>query len=685
MNIVRQMQDGTYGLFLRVFAVSPRVMAKACFILAISWYITSRYFDYSYGRTYGFADFYSVFCFLTYGLAVVGWVLHLIFYSRADGAERVSYMPNESYGRFTATNLFAPVVAVAALKMFISANGMSYLSRGSYLYIIGCGLAVTYFLLCTFRMGLGIASIATVRHGVQPIQVSPARDNVQSTEDDDALTVKVPSIDFESVFGMHEVKERIYRAGTDIIKNRDPKTERNGILLYGGPGNGKTLIAEALAGEMKVKFCVIEYGRTSGQWVGLTTARLRKAFDRVRKIGPCVLFIDEIDSFIKSGNGMQWRNEENEQIVNFFLTELVSIRGLGIVVMGATNKIEQLDSRATREGRFDFKIEIPPPDAKARYDILRASLSLNVPNIPVADHELRFATDRWTGFNVKRLQAVGEELSEITRNFSIRHIGYRELLQSLRRVQGKEGYKMPAAKRFDELIFQAQTSEALKMISSRISDPYKFESQGGTIPSGILFSGPPGTGKTATSIALAVESGWHFFSVSGPDLLKDISKIESIYEAAKSFRPSIIFLDEADEVLKDRRFNQNSAVADKLLTIMDGASERHKDVIIIAATNNPDIIDSAFLRAGRFTEKVPFFAADYFMAEAIISDWLSRKNITFNQGLTILEASRMMEGYSPANIEGTLQYALNFAIANSEGGGVKITRDQLQSAISIVI
>ncbi len=684
MNIVRQVQDGTYGIFLRVFAVSPRFMAKVCFVLAMGWAITNRYVDYSYGRTYGFLDFFPTFFVLTYVLANIGWVFHLILYSRAESGARVTYMAPEYFGRLAATNLIAPVVAFLAANMFFTSNGILFFSRGTYLYIIGSICAISYFILCTFKIGLGIARVATLGAGASIIQAKASSEQSKVADEEGALIVKTPAVDFGSVYGMEEVKNRIYRAGTAIIEHRVPRTEQNGILLYGGPGNGKTLLAEALAGELNVKYCLIDYGRTSGQYVGLTTARLRKAFDSVRNMAPCVLFIDEIDSFIKSGDGMQWRNEENEQIVNFFLTELVSIRGHGIVVIGATNKIEKLDARAIREGRFDFKIEITCPDADARYQIVRASLSANVPNLAVIDEQLRFATDRWHGFNVKRLQSVGEGLREISLSSNIRQIGYKELLQSLRLIQGKEGYKMPAAKRIDDLIFQARTKDALKMIVSRISDPYKFESRGGTIPNGILFAGPPGTGKTATSMALAIETGWHFFSVAGPDLLKDVSKVEEVYDRAKTYRPAIIFIDEADELLKDRRFSQNSALADKLLTIMDGSAERPKDVIFIAGTNNPDIIDPAFLRAGRFTEKVPFFAADASMSNLIIGDWITKKHVNFEPGFTISEASSMMEGFSPANIEGSLQYALNSAIAKSSRDEFVITREQMKLAISII-
>ena len=684
MNIVRQVQDGTYGIFLRVFAVSPRFMAKVCLVLAAAWAITNRYVDYSYGRTYGFLDFFSTFLVLTYGLAIIGWVFHLILYSRAEAGTRVTYMAQEYFGRVAATNLIAPVVAILAVQMFFASNGFLYINRGSYLYIIGSGCAISYFLLCTFKLGLGIARVSSLSAGASQIQAKATSVQSNGPDDEGALIVKVPNVDFGSVYGMHEVKNRIYRAGSEIIGKRDPRTERNGILLYGGPGNGKTLLAEALAGELNVKFCLIEYGRTSGQWVGLTTARLRKAFDAVRNMSPCVLFIDEIDSFIKSGDGMQWRNEENEQIVNFFLTELVSLRGLGIIVMGATNKMDKLDGRAIREGRFDFKVEIPCPDADARYEIVKASLSSNVPKLAVIEEQLRFATDRWNGFNVRRLQSIGEGLRELSHASSIKKVGYKELLQSLRIIQGKEGYKMPAAKRFDDLIFQDRTKEALSMIVNRISDPYKFESKGGTIPNGILFSGPPGTGKTATSMALAIETGWHFFAVAGPDLLKDVSKIDEVYERAKSFRPAIIFIDEADELIKDRRYSQNSALADKLLAIMDGSNERPKDVIFIAGTNNPDIIDPAFLRAGRFTEKVPFFAADSSMSNLIIRDWVNKKNVKLERGFTLSEVSSMLEGFSPANIEGALQYALNSAIAKSTGDECVISREQIRLAISIV-
>lgn len=686
MNIVTTLQSSTYRTYLKVFAAGPQWMVKISGVFAIWWFFSYPYVDYSYGLSYGFYDFYSSFSFLTYGLAVAGWVLHIILYSSGRGTDRVTRMPDTYFGRLRIVNIGSLANVYLSLNMFWHADGIHHFGRMSYLFLVSAFFSFSYFFFCTFKYGMGLSRVTTETSDA-PVASATSQDAdvYQNTVSDDVLMVSKPRYTFSDVYGLEQVKERIHKASVPIIKNRDSRNERNGILLFGGPGNGKTMIAEALAGELGIKFCQIEYGKTNGQWVGLKTAKLRRAFDLVRNVGPCVLFIDEIDSFIRSGEGMGWRNEENEQIVNFFLTELVNIKGSQIIVVAATNKVDQLDPRAIREGRFDFKIEITNPDADARFKIVSNSLHRYMKGVRVNADEVRFATDRWNGFNVKRLESVGQELSELSSVKKIGSVGYPELVMALRRIQGKEGYKMPSAKSLAEMHFSRDSLAAIRMISQRIANPYLFESLGGTIPNGVLFYGPPGTGKTATAVALALESGWNILNTTGPDLVRDSTALDQIYERAKQLRPALIFIDEADELLRDRRVSNYANITNKLLTIMDGSDERVKDVIFIAATNHPDNVDPACLRAGRFTEKVEFALPGSEITTSLVLEWLKKKNVKLADDLPVSVLCSLVEGLSPSNIEGVLQYALNSEIAKSvRGSRIAIGYESVASAISIV-
>ncbi len=515
-----------------------------------------------------------------------------------------------------------------------------------------------------------------------------SRENAHgSALEKDPLDVATPRYSYAKVHGYSELKSRLLECGRPVVVKRGKHNEpRNGILLAGDPGNGKTLIAEALAGELKVKFLVMDYSKVISQWVGETPKNIAAAFAQARKAGPCVLFIDEIDSFIINRDGASSQTAESANIVNVLLTELVNIRRYPVLVVAATNRLSKLDPAAIREGRFDFKIEVGNPDEEARTGLLVSSLRKHVKGVPLDESAVLSAAKRWNGFSVKRIMAVGEEMPAYLREHPSAVVGYEQLTGSLRRIQGRKG-KLPAdTKPLEALVLPEQTRSAVELVASRIADPMRIERLGGTLPSGVLFYGPPGTGKTAVARALAKKTGWAFLSVAGPDLLRDIDQIEKLYSEATELRPVLVFIDEADDILRERGMSNATAVTNKLLTIMDGADGRVKDVVFIATTNNPDLIDPALLRAGRFTEKVPFFAADEQSAAILVSQWLTARQITrMGAGVSVSVVARMLQGQSPANIEGVLQYSLNLAISEAQGDDVVITLDHIGRAYEVVV
>lgn len=515
---------------------------------------------------------------------------------------------------------------------------------------------------------------------------SPTSHNEPGKPVEAIASVSVPRQGFKSIYGMSELKRRLLEAGAPVFAKRPAPDDvpRNGILLFGSPGNGKTAIAEALAGELGVKFLVLDYSKAVSQWVGETSKNVSAAFSQARKAGRCVLFIDEIDSFIVNRDGPGQSTAESANLVNLLLTELVNIRKYPVLVVAATNRLSKLDGAAIREGRFDFKIEITPPDAEARLGLLKATLAKHVKNVPVSSEAVQSMADRWEGFSVKRILAVGEEMPSYLREHPATEIGFEQLSGALRAIQGRKGAIPLNTKPLSELVLPPETRQAVDLIAKRIADPMRIERLGGTLPNGILFHGAAGTGKTAVARALAKETGWAFLSVAGPDLMRDLDMFESLYAEAKDIRPCLVFIDEADDILRDRSYSNASALTNKMLTIMDGAGGRVKDVIFIAATNNPDQIDPAMLRAGRFTEKVPFFNATEQSALQIADLWMKGRKVSLANGVGLTMLGRLLEGQSPANIEGILQYALNLAIDSHTGGEVTITLDQIAKGMSVV-
>ncbi len=540
--------------------------------------------------------------------------------------------------------------------------------------LLVCGLV-----MAGFKSGL---LFATERTRVRSMGANQTGSEVQA----DVARATHPKTSFKDIFGNSDIKVRLKDAAGAIVAPRtEGKQIRNGILLSGEPGNGKTVFAEALAGELKLPFLQLSYSDVASQWVGEKTSRINAAFAQARRQQPCVLFIDEVDSFLESrDSGRNDGTKEDRDVVNALLTLMVDIRKEKVILMAATNHIDRLDGAGIREGRFDFKVEITPPDREARVGLLTHGLKTQLPTFGVDAAVVEAVARRWNGFSVKRILAVTEELPSYLAREGKSSLGYEDFMGALRMLQGRKGSTPENVKPIAELVLSPATREMLDLIVGRMADPEHTESHGGTLPTGVLFYGPPGTGKTATAKALAKEIDWAFLPATGADLARDPKALEKLYAKAKELRPCVIFVDEADELLKSRDYSSHTEATNKLLTLMDGVNDRVKDVVWVAATNNPEQIDPALLRGGRFTEKVLFEKPSIEGLAAYLEGWFSSRKVQLEAGLTGRTVAEMLGSESIANAEALVQAALNRAISR-RSAPVVVGKADVEQAIRMVL
>lgn len=485
---------------------------------------------------------------------------------------------------------------------------------------------------------------------------------LSTLEDRDRYHAVQAGTNFAAMHGSDALKARLIEAGSEWRSGG-----KNGVLMFGPPGTGKTAFARALAGELGLPIITATFGDLASKWVNESTERIVAMFDAAKAQAPCVLFIDEADAVLKDRANSGGDPAEYERMVATFLDRAVRLRESRVLLMAATNFIDRLDPAAIREGRFDFHIEVPLPDDTARRNLIGERLQRV--GCTASDATLARLSKRWAGFNVPRLIAATAAAGAIGKQAGRTTLGYPDFYAGLRRVQGRKGGAPEGAKDLSDLFMEPAQAERLREIASQLSDVDALEQIGASIPRGLLFYGPPGTGKTATAMALARGCGWSFIERSGRELLED-GAIARLRKDASDLRPAIVFLDEADDILADRQLSNYKLVTNELLTLVDGAGGMLPDVVWIAATNHASSIDEAALRAGRFEQKMPFGPPSTPVALRMVEAWAA-DHATYLADVPARWAERVLpylHGLTAANVFGVLRNANNIAAARSRAG-----------------
>ncbi len=501
----------------------------------------------------------------------------------------------------------------------------------------------------------------------------------------------VPRVTWEDIGDLEEAKQKIREIIELPLKH--PELFRHlgieppkGILLHGPPGTGKTLLAKAVANETGAYFISINGPEIMSKYYGESEARLREIFKEAEENAPAIIFIDEIDAIAPKREEVT--GEVERRVVAQLLALMDGLKERGkVIVIGATNRPQAVDPALRRPGRFDREIEIRPPDKRGRKEILQ----VHTRNMPLADDvnldELAEMTHGYTGADLAALarEAAMTALRRFLPQIDLTQpkipvnvlqklkVTRQDFLEAMKYIQPtllREIYVEVPEVRWSDIGGLDEVKQILReAVEWPLKAPEVFEKMGIRPPKGILLYGPPGTGKTLLAKAVATESEANFISVRGPELLskwvgESERAIREVFRRARQAAPCIIFFDEIDSIAPARGFRTDtSGVTDRmvnqLLAEMDGIVPL-QNVVVIAATNRPDIIDPALLRPGRFDRIVYVPPPDKKARLEIFKIHL--RNTPLDKDVDLEKLAEMTEGYTGADIEAVCREAVLIAL-----------------------
>jgi transitional endoplasmic reticulum ATPase len=498
---------------------------------------------------------------------------------------------------------------------------------------------------------LNLAVVSTVPNG--PVLVTQETIISITRETLDELALHVRDISYEDIGGLsreiREIREMIE------VPLRHPElfsrlgiNPPRGVLLHGPPGTGKTLIARAVAGETDANFISISGPEIVSKFYGESEQRLRQIFDEASKAAPSIIFIDEIDSIAPKREEVSGDLERRVVAQILSLMDGLSSRG-EVIVIAATNRPNALDPAIRRGGRFDREIEIGIPNRNGRLEVLY----VHTRGMPLDESlDLMEIADSTHGFVGADLYALCKEAAMRTLERALPDLDVKEdipldvldnlnvtredFLSALKKIEPsamREVFVEVAQVHWDEVGGLDEAKRSLvEAVEWPLMYPEAFASVGVRPPRGILLYGLPGTGKTLLVRALATESNVNFISVKGPELLskwvgESERAVREIFRKARQAAPALVFFDEIDSIVPARGSGSDSHVTERVvsqfLTEMDGLMEL-KDVVIVAATNRPDLLDSSLLRPGRFDRLVYIPMPDKEARQKILEIYLSK-------------------------------------------------------------
>ena len=526
--------------------------------------------------------------------------------------------------------------------------------------------------------------------------------------------VLTPTVTYEDIGGLKEELRKV-REMIELPLKHAELFERlgidppKGVLLFGPPGTGKTLIAKAVANEAGANFLSIQGPEIMSKYYGQSEERLREKFEEAQKNAPSILFIDELDSIAPRREEVT--GEVERRVVAQLLTLMDGLTGRGqVIVIGATNRDEAIDPALRRPGRFDREIEIGVPDREGREEILM----IHTRGMPIEGSEeerdallmeLASLTHGFVGADLAALarEAAMKTLRRYLPDIDLEKPIPSDVLEKMRVTTEdfKNALKEAEPSAMREVLVeiprvtwdQVGGLDEVKMklreaVEMPLKDPDAFKRMGIRPPRGILLYGPPGTGKTLLAKAVATESEANFISIKGPEVMskwvgESEKAVRMIFKKARQVAPCVVFLDELDAIAHRRGSDLDSGVGERvvnqLLTSLDGL-ESMEGVVVIGATNRPDMVDPALLRTGRFDRMIIVPIPDRKARLEILK--VHTKEMP-TDGVDLEELAVELEGYTGADIEGLCREAAMIAL-REDRRAKKVTMVHFQEAMKVV-